>query len=112
MSTLFAAALQKLFHAPFPLFQLQATMLSLLACVLSTGFGWIAEGKLAFKHVVILCSACISSAFLASLIQGTELLHGTAVYFGIIGHPVTLALFYLCFVQKMICFWVQTVNSD
>lgn len=59
----------------FLLFQLQATMLSLLACVLSTVFGWIAEGKMAFKHVVILCSACISSAFLASLIQGTRTLH-------------------------------------
>eukprot|EP00066_Takifugu_rubripes_P016281 XP_011605547.1 PREDICTED: solute carrier family 41 member 2-like isoform X1 [Takifugu rubripes] len=50
--------------------QLQATMLSLLACVLSTVFGWTTEGKMAFKHVVILCSACISSSFLASLIQG------------------------------------------
>ncbi|TWW75651.1 Solute carrier family 41 member 2 [Takifugu flavidus] len=49
---------------------LQATMLSLLACVLSTVFGWTTEGKMAFKHVVILCSACISSSFLASLIQG------------------------------------------
>ncbi|XP_056908200.1 solute carrier family 41 member 2 isoform X3 [Takifugu flavidus] len=45
-------------------------MLSLLACVLSTVFGWTTEGKMAFKHVVILCSACISSSFLASLIQG------------------------------------------
>lgn len=54
------------------LLQLQATMLSLLACVLSTVFGWITEGKMAVKHVVILCSACISSSFLASLIQGTK----------------------------------------
>lgn len=72
MSTSFAETLQNLKnYAHFLLSQLQATMLSLMACVLSTVFGWIAEGKVAFKHVVILCSACICSAFLASLIQGT-----------------------------------------
>lgn len=97
MSTSFEETLQSLKnYAHFLLFQLQATMLSLLACVLSTVFGWIAEGKLALKHVVILCSACISSAFLASLIQGTKILHETVEFFSIITPLIALAFFDLC----------------
>lgn len=59
---------------------------------------------MAFKHVVILCSACISSAFLASLIQGTKILHETVEYFIIIRHLVILAFFDFCLIE------ILTVN--
>lgn len=50
--------------------QLQATVLGLLASLLVTVLGWMAEGKMPFHHVVLLCSASVSTAFMASLLQG------------------------------------------
>ncbi|XP_075894009.1 solute carrier family 41 member 2 [Nelusetta ayraudi] len=50
--------------------QLQATVLGLLASVMATLLGWMAEGKMPLHHVVILCSASVSTAFMASLLQG------------------------------------------
>ncbi|XP_040894300.1 solute carrier family 41 member 2 isoform X2 [Toxotes jaculatrix] len=50
--------------------QLQATVLGLLASLMATVLGWMAEGKMPFNHVVLLCSASVSTAFVASLLQG------------------------------------------
>ncbi|XP_070763268.1 solute carrier family 41 member 2 [Enoplosus armatus] len=50
--------------------QLQATVLGLLASLMATLLGWMAEGKMPFHHVVLLCSASVSTAFVASLLQG------------------------------------------
>ncbi|XP_051238330.1 solute carrier family 41 member 2 [Dicentrarchus labrax] len=50
--------------------QLQATVLGLLASLMATVLGWMAEGKMPFNHVVLLCSASVSTAFMASLLQG------------------------------------------
>nr|XP_046250157.1 solute carrier family 41 member 2 [Scatophagus argus] len=50
--------------------QLQATVLSLLASLMAIGLGWMAEGKMPFDHVVLLCSISVSTAFMASLLQG------------------------------------------
>uniref|UniRef100_A0A8D3CC08 Solute carrier family 41 member n=1 Tax=Scophthalmus maximus TaxID=52904 RepID=A0A8D3CC08_SCOMX len=50
--------------------QLQATVLGLLASLLATVLGWMAEGKMPFNHVVLLCSTSVSTAFMASLLQG------------------------------------------
>lgn len=52
--------------------QLQATVLGLLASVMATLLGWMAEGKMPLHHVVILCSASVSTAFMASLLQGKK----------------------------------------
>lgn len=50
--------------------QLQATVLGLLASLMATLLGWIAEGKMPFHHLMLLCSASVSTAFMASLLQG------------------------------------------
>ncbi|XP_019957692.2 solute carrier family 41 member 2 [Paralichthys olivaceus] len=50
--------------------QLQATVLGLLASVMATLLGWMAEGKMPFNHVVLLCSTSVSTAFMASMLQG------------------------------------------
>ncbi|XP_074533995.1 solute carrier family 41 member 2 [Halichoeres trimaculatus] len=50
--------------------QLQATVLGLLASLMATLLGWMAEGKMPFDHVVLLCSSSVSTAFMASLLQG------------------------------------------
>lgn len=50
--------------------QLQATVLGVLASLMATVLGWIAEGKMPFHHVVLLCSTSVSTAFMASLLQG------------------------------------------
>ncbi|XP_024137124.1 solute carrier family 41 member 2 [Oryzias melastigma] len=50
--------------------QLQATLLGLLASFLAILLGWMAEGELSLKHVVLLCSTSVSTAFVASLLQG------------------------------------------
>uniref|UniRef100_A0A3Q3XLI8 Solute carrier family 41 member n=1 Tax=Mola mola TaxID=94237 RepID=A0A3Q3XLI8_MOLML len=50
--------------------QLQATGLGLLASFMATVLGWMAEGKMSFDHVVLLCSTSVSTAFTASLLQG------------------------------------------
>lgn len=52
--------------------QLQATVLGLLASVMATLLGWMAEGKMPLHHVVILCSASVSTAFMSSLLQGIK----------------------------------------
>ncbi|XP_069018811.1 solute carrier family 41 member 2 [Embiotoca jacksoni] len=50
--------------------QLQATVLGLLASLMATVLGWMAEGKIPFNHVVLLCSTSVSTVFVASLLQG------------------------------------------
>ncbi|XP_029953136.1 solute carrier family 41 member 2 [Salarias fasciatus] len=50
--------------------QLQATVLGLLASLMATVLGWMAEGKMPLNHGVLLCSASVSTAFVASLLQG------------------------------------------
>ncbi|XP_063764718.1 solute carrier family 41 member 2 [Eleginops maclovinus] len=50
--------------------QLQATVLGLLASLMATGLGWMAEGQMPLHHVMLLCSASVSTAFIASLLQG------------------------------------------
>ncbi|KAK2842016.1 hypothetical protein Q5P01_012216 [Channa striata] len=50
--------------------QLQATVLGLLASLMASVLGWIVEGKILFNHVVLLCSASVSTTFVASLLQG------------------------------------------
>ncbi|XP_034444509.1 solute carrier family 41 member 2 [Hippoglossus hippoglossus] len=50
--------------------QLQATVLGLLASVMATLLGWMAEGEMTFNHVVLLCSTSVSTAFMASMLQG------------------------------------------
>ncbi|XP_028264555.1 solute carrier family 41 member 2 [Parambassis ranga] len=50
--------------------QLQATVLSLLASLMATVLGWIGEGKMPLNHMVLLCSTSVSTAFVASLLQG------------------------------------------
>ncbi|XP_045892924.1 solute carrier family 41 member 2-like [Micropterus dolomieu] len=50
--------------------QLQATVLGLLASLLATLLGWMAEGTMPLHHVMLLCSTSVSTAFVASLLQG------------------------------------------
>ncbi|XP_054476339.1 solute carrier family 41 member 2 [Anoplopoma fimbria] len=50
--------------------QLQATVLGLLASLMATLLGWMAEGKMPLHHVMLLCSTSVSTAFMASLLQG------------------------------------------
>ncbi|XP_070687554.1 solute carrier family 41 member 2 [Pempheris klunzingeri] len=50
--------------------QLQATVLGLLASLMATVLGWMAEGKMPFHHVMLLCSTSVTTAFVASLLQG------------------------------------------
>uniref|UniRef100_A0A671TSP3 Solute carrier family 41 member n=1 Tax=Sparus aurata TaxID=8175 RepID=A0A671TSP3_SPAAU len=50
--------------------QLQATVLGLLASMMAALLGWMAEGQMPAHHVVLLCSASVSTAFMASLLQG------------------------------------------
>eukprot|EP00064_Thunnus_orientalis_P005319 superscaffoldBa00000515_g5333 len=50
--------------------QLQATVLGLLASLLAILLGWMAEGKMPFNHAALLCSTSVSTAFVASMLQG------------------------------------------
>ncbi|XP_037539114.1 solute carrier family 41 member 2 [Nematolebias whitei] len=50
--------------------QLQATVLGLLASLMVTLLGWMAEGQMSLNHLVLLCSTSLSTAFMASLLQG------------------------------------------
>ncbi|XP_068578859.1 solute carrier family 41 member 2 isoform X2 [Cebidichthys violaceus] len=50
--------------------QLQATVLGLLASLMATLLGWMAESKMPYNHVMLLCSTSVSTAFVASLLQG------------------------------------------
>lgn len=55
--------------------QLQATVLGLFASLMATLLGWMAEGTVPFRHVMLLCSTSISTAFVASLLQGNNTTH-------------------------------------
>ncbi|XP_053742547.1 solute carrier family 41 member 2 [Synchiropus splendidus] len=50
--------------------QLQATVLGLLASLLAVLLGWFAEGQTSINHLILLCSTSVSTAFVASLLQG------------------------------------------
>ncbi|MEQ2229956.1 hypothetical protein ILYODFUR_024209 [Ilyodon furcidens] len=50
--------------------QVQATVLGLLACLMATLLGWMADGQMPFSHIVLLCSTSLSTVFMASLLQG------------------------------------------
>ncbi|XP_038161501.1 solute carrier family 41 member 2 [Cyprinodon tularosa] len=50
--------------------QLQATVLGLLAFLIVTILTWIADGEMPLSHIVLLCSTSLSTAFVASLLQG------------------------------------------
>uniref|UniRef100_A0A665UUM1 Solute carrier family 41 member n=1 Tax=Echeneis naucrates TaxID=173247 RepID=A0A665UUM1_ECHNA len=50
--------------------QLQATVMGLLASLMAALLGWMAEGKMPFNHIVLLCSTSVFTAFVASLFQG------------------------------------------
>ncbi|XP_036964002.1 solute carrier family 41 member 2-like isoform X3 [Acanthopagrus latus] len=50
--------------------QLQATVLGLLASMMAALLGLMAEGQMPAHHVLLLCSASVSTAFIASLLQG------------------------------------------
>ncbi|XP_040019475.1 solute carrier family 41 member 2 isoform X3 [Gasterosteus aculeatus] len=50
--------------------QLQATVLGLLASLMAALLGWMAEGNVPLNHVMLLCSTSVSTAFMASLLQG------------------------------------------
>lgn len=65
-------AQSSLFLTTTLLLQLQATVLGLLASLMATVLGWMAEGKMPFNHVVLLCSTSVSTAFVASLLQGNK----------------------------------------
>ncbi|KAF3854569.1 hypothetical protein F7725_022624 [Dissostichus mawsoni] len=49
---------------------LQATVLGLLASLMATVLGWMAEGQMPLHHIMLLCSASVSTTFFASLLQG------------------------------------------
>uniref|UniRef100_A0A8C6WWA9 Solute carrier family 41 member n=1 Tax=Neogobius melanostomus TaxID=47308 RepID=A0A8C6WWA9_9GOBI len=50
--------------------QLQATVLGLLASLMASLLGWMAEGNMPLNHIVLIASASVSTAFIASLLQG------------------------------------------
>ncbi|XP_041853415.1 solute carrier family 41 member 2 [Melanotaenia boesemani] len=50
--------------------QLQATVLGLLASLIASLLSWMTEGRMPLNHMVLLCSTSVSTAFLASLLQG------------------------------------------
>ncbi|XP_077423285.1 solute carrier family 41 member 2 [Vanacampus margaritifer] len=50
--------------------QLQSTVLGLLASLMAIVLGWIADGRMPFNHVVLLCSTSVCTTFVASLLQG------------------------------------------
>ncbi|KAG7244472.1 hypothetical protein INR49_030124 [Caranx melampygus] len=50
--------------------QLQATVLGLLASLMASVLGLMAEGEMPLNHIVLLCSTSVSTAFVASLLQG------------------------------------------
>ncbi|XP_049580293.1 solute carrier family 41 member 2 isoform X2 [Syngnathus scovelli] len=49
--------------------QLQSTILGLLASLMAIVLGWIADGRLPFNHVILLCSTSVCTTFVASLLQ-------------------------------------------
>ncbi|XP_038855209.1 solute carrier family 41 member 2 [Salvelinus namaycush] len=50
--------------------QMQATVLGLLAALAAVVLGWVLEGDMLLNHAALLCSASVTTAFLASLLQG------------------------------------------
>uniref|UniRef100_A0A8C7URZ4 Solute carrier family 41 member n=1 Tax=Oncorhynchus mykiss TaxID=8022 RepID=A0A8C7URZ4_ONCMY len=50
--------------------QMQATVLGLLAALAAVVLGWVLEGNMLLNHAALLCSASVTTAFLASLLQG------------------------------------------
>ncbi|KAK0145750.1 Solute carrier family 41 member 2 [Merluccius polli] len=50
--------------------QLQATVLGLLAALVAIALGWMTEGQMPFNHAILLCSISLTTAFMASLLQG------------------------------------------
>ena len=54
------------------IWQLQATVLGLLASLMATVLGWMAEGQMPLHHIMLLCSASVSTTFFASLLQGNN----------------------------------------
>ncbi|CAB1345884.1 unnamed protein product [Coregonus sp. 'balchen'] len=50
--------------------QVQATVVGFLAAVAAVVLGWIPEGKFQMSHAVLLCSASVATAFIASMLQG------------------------------------------
>ncbi|XP_029008597.1 solute carrier family 41 member 2 [Betta splendens] len=60
----------KLIIGNLALKQLQATVLGLIASVMATLLGWMAEGKMPYDHAVLLCSTSVTTVFVASLLQG------------------------------------------
>lgn len=52
--------------------QMQATVLGLLAALAAVFLGWVLEGYMLLNHAALLCSASVTTAFLASLLQGKE----------------------------------------
>ncbi|XP_069486004.1 solute carrier family 41 member 2 isoform X2 [Ambystoma mexicanum] len=50
--------------------QVQATVVGFLAAIAAVILGWIPEGKYSFSHALLLCSASVATAFIASLLQG------------------------------------------
>lgn len=77
--------------------QLQATVLGLLASMMAALLGWMAEGQMPAHHVVLLCSASVSTAFMASLLQGND--HTTRRLLNLdilISHLPTTSLYLFC----------------
>ncbi|KAJ7998017.1 hypothetical protein DPEC_G00218180 [Dallia pectoralis] len=50
--------------------QMQATVLGLLAALAAIFLGWVMSGEVLLRHAALLCSAGVTTAFIASLLQG------------------------------------------
>uniref|UniRef100_A0A6Q2Z8U3 Solute carrier family 41 member n=1 Tax=Esox lucius TaxID=8010 RepID=A0A6Q2Z8U3_ESOLU len=48
----------------------QATVLGLLAALAALFLGWVLSGEVLLSHAALLCSASVTTAFMASLLQG------------------------------------------
>uniref|UniRef100_A0A669CSM9 Solute carrier family 41 member n=1 Tax=Oreochromis niloticus TaxID=8128 RepID=A0A669CSM9_ORENI len=65
-----AVSVNYIFSLFFSFKKLQATVLGLLASLMASLLGWMAEGQMPFNHIMLLCSTSVSTAFVASLLQG------------------------------------------
>lgn len=68
----FMSARNDIFSLFFSFKKLQATVLGLLASLMASLLGWMAEGQMPFNHIMLLCSTSVSTAFVASLLQGKQ----------------------------------------